>query len=139
MKKLIAVLLILVLFLPSAVLADDSIAGKWSFYWNVVDEPSDNLGDLVLMNIDLVLFSNHFASFVSYTIRHGDQNVVFDDPGRGFWFHVDGNEYYVQFGEKRYTLILVDDMHLDFYMKENSVSPLTRLPSYKPVVEAVQP
>lgn len=138
MKKLIAVLLILVLFLPSAVLADDSLAGKWSFYWNSVDEPFDSLGDLVIMNIDLVLLSNHFASFVSYSAHRGDKNVVFDDPGRGFWFHVDGNEYYVELGGKRYTLILVDDTHLNFYMRENSVTPLTRLPSFKPVQEAAQ-
>lgn len=139
MKKLVAVILLLALIMPAAALGDDSIAGKWSFFWDkrYVNDKSD----VIFINMDLILLENHFAFLITSSIPKDKLNFVIDEPpAKGTWMPDEGNEGYIfyinnAYPPVQYPMELDANGRLVLKFSDSAVYPFVKTQSYEGVVQ----
>jgi len=137
MKKLIAIILIVVLALPVLAMSDGStdILGKWSFYWDTrpMNDQYNNgkpLMSFLIHSIDLYFFEDNVAYMTSADMdtkgKFEQERVALD----GVWIETGEGTFTANFKGTKYKMELDAEGRLLFYMTESVPYPFTKTPDY---------
>jgi len=128
MKKLLCVLLIAFLLLPSAALADDEdrICGKWSFLLDVREEPAPGL-DFGLLSLDLHLLEDGSCYLILGTqkLKKTAINYSYSD---GMWIG-DSSSFRIKTDQFLFDAWIDDDNALNIQFTDKIVFKLQRIVS----------
>jgi hypothetical protein len=134
MKKLITIILLLALIAPAVSMADDTISGKWSFFW---DRRNMN-DDILLINMDLIILSNNASFLIISRVKRGEKTFYTEEPTAvGTCMPDDDGGYtlYINnaFPPVQYPIELDDEGRLLLKFDDNVVYPFIRTQSYEGV------
>lgn len=119
MKKLITVILILSLLLPSAALAADPIVGTWYIYSGIVED--QEIREQAYYEFSTFHFSENGTVFSStYDISEGGDTSCKDYHVLGMWTKEE-NDYYVNLGFNGAVKLYFDKDELFFPVSDYSL------------------
>lgn len=139
MKKLIALLLILAM-VPAAALADDSIAGKWSCYFDVTKTTPEEqkVMDASLIVYDLYLMEDGTAYMASATMMKTEKKPDFSYGAlSGVWLS-DNGSIVIRVSDSTYKASIDDDGYMLVYFTKNLPLPFVRIDTTDKMLELIR-
>ena len=137
MKKLIAIILIVVLALPALAMSDGStdILGKWSFYWDTrpMNDQYNNgkpMMSFLVLSMDLYFLEDNVAYMSMASMDTRGKFTQERNAMDGVWIETGEGTYTASFMGTKYKMEMDADGRLLFYMTESLPYPFIHVQSY---------
>lgn len=136
MKKLVAVVLLLALIVPTVAFARDpaSVCGKWSFYWDTrpMNETYNNgkpMMSFLVQSMDLYVYDDNTAYLTMASINKSGKFKQEWPAMDGVWMF-SGDKFIFVFNGSKYNAKFDTQGRLLLYMVEDTPYPMYRTPDY---------